>query len=72
MLFDLFVSSLDSLMSVAWFVPANHWLNRKNCCLPEAALITTLSSPMTTGVEELVLQTADEPRFVVDCKVNPL
>jgi len=27
---------------------------------------------MTTGGEELVLQTADEPKFVVDCKVNPL
>jgi len=30
MLFDLFVfvSSLVSLMSAAWFVSANYWLNR--------------------------------------------
>lgn len=27
---------------------------------------------MTTGGEELVFQTANEPRFVVDCKVNPV
>ena len=71
MLFDLFVSSLVSLMLAAWFVSANYWLNRKNCCLPEVGLITTFSPPMTTGGEELVLQTADEPRFVVDCKVKP-
>jgi hypothetical protein len=35
------------------------------------ALITTFSPPMITGAGKLVLQTADEPRFVVDCKVNP-
>ena len=75
MLFDLFVfvSSLVSLMSAAWFVSANYWLNRKNCCLPlVVVLITTLSPPMTTGGGELVVHTADEPRFVADCNVNPL
>ena len=34
-------------------------------------MITTFSPPMTTGGEELVVQTADEPRFVMDCKVKP-
>ena len=27
--------------------------------------------PITTGAGELVVQTAGETRFVVDCKVNP-
>src|ERR1017187_3083133 len=32
----------------------------------------TLFCPLTTtGPGELVVQTADEPRFVVDCNVNP-
>ena len=26
----------------------------------------------TTGAGELVVQTADEPRFVVDCRVKPV
>ena len=26
----------------------------------------------TTGAAELVVQLADEPRFVVDCKLNPM
>ena len=47
--------------------------SRKNICLPVMGLKTTFCPPMmTTGSEELVLQTAGETRFVVDCKVNPV
>ena len=34
-------------------------------------LVITYWSLTMTGAGELVVQTADEPRFVVDCKVNP-
>jgi len=34
-------------------------------------LVTVFWPAVTTGAGELVLQTADEPRLVVDCKVNP-
>ena len=35
--------------------------------------LVTVFCPLTTiGGEELVLQTAEEPRLVVDCKVNPM
>ena len=34
--------------------------------------LVTVFWPLTrTGAGELVVQIADEPRFVVDCKVNP-
>ena len=35
-------------------------------------LVTTFWSLMMTGVGRFVLQAADEPRLVVDCKVNPV
>ena len=34
-------------------------------------LVTVNCPLMRTGAGELVVQTADEPRFVADCKVNP-
>jgi len=45
-----------------------HWLNRKNCCVPEMGLVTVFCPLTTTGTGELVVQIADEPRFVVDCR----
>ena len=35
-------------------------------------LVTVFRPLATTGAGELVVQTADEPRFVVDCRVNPV
>src|ERR1019366_5188029 len=35
-------------------------------------LVTAYCPLTTTGAGELVVQTADEPRFVVDCRVNPV
>jgi len=52
--------------------PSDHWLNRKNCCVPEIRLVTVFRPSMTTGPGELVVQTAGETRFVVDCNVNPV
>ena len=34
-------------------------------------LVTTFCPLTTTGPGETLLQTTDETRFVVDCKVNP-
>ena len=34
-------------------------------------LVTVFCPLTTTGAGELVVQTADETRFVVDCKVKP-
>ena len=39
--------------------------------MPEMGLVTVFWPLTTTGAGELVVQTADEPKFVVDCKVNP-
>ena len=49
----------------------DHWLNRKNCGVPEMGLVTVFCPLTTTGAGELVVQTAAEPRFVVDCRVKP-
>jgi hypothetical protein len=49
----------------------DYWLNLKNCCEPVMGLVTVFCPLTTTGAGELVAQTADEPRFVVDCTVNP-
>src|SRR5579859_3276178 len=46
-------------------------LNRKNCFVPEIGLVTAFCPLTTTGPGELVVQTADEPSSVADCKVNP-
>jgi len=46
-------------------------LNRKNCFVPEIGLVTAFCPLTTTGPRELVVQTADEPSSVADCKVNP-
>ena len=46
-------------------------LTGKNCCAPEMGLVTVFCPLTTTGAGELVVQTAGETRFVVDCKVNP-
>ena len=48
-----------------------YWLSRKNFCVPEMGLVTVFC-PLTTTGGELVVQTANESRFVVDCKVNPV
>ena len=50
----------------------NYLLSRKNCCVPEMGLVTVFSPLTTTGAEELVVQNAAEPRFVVDCRVKPV
>jgi len=47
-------------------------LNRKNCCVPEIGLVTVFCPLMTTGTGELVVQTAEEPRFVVDWSMYPV
>jgi hypothetical protein len=49
----------------------DYWLNRQNCCAPEMGLVTAYCPLTTTGPGELVVQKASEPRFVVDCRVNP-
>jgi hypothetical protein len=51
---------------------ANYWLNRKNCCPPEMGMVTAFCPLKMTGAGRLVVQIGDEPRFVVDCKVNPV
>jgi len=56
---------------VSQYQPGNYWLNRQNFCVPVIGLITTFCPPMTTGGEQLVVQTGEE-RFVVDCRVNPV
>ena len=35
-------------------------------------LVTVFCPLTTTGAGELVVQTADEPRLVVDCRVKPV
>ena len=54
------------LAAVNWLF---HCWSRKNIWVPVMGLITTFCPLMTTGAGELVVQTADEPRFVVDCKL---
>ncbi len=44
---------------------------RKNCWLPEMIFVTVYCPLTTTGALETLAQTIGEPRFVVDCKVNP-
>jgi hypothetical protein len=39
--------------------------------VPEMGLVTAFWPLTTTGAGELVIQTAGETRFVVDCKMNP-
>lgn len=48
-----------------------HWLNRKNCCVPEMGLVTTFCPLTTTGEGRLVVQIL-EARSVVDCTVKPV
>jgi len=50
---------------------SNHWLNRKNIRVPLMGLVTVFCPLTTTGGGELVVQTADETKLVVDCKLNP-
>jgi hypothetical protein len=45
---------------------SRYWLKRKNCCVPEMGLVTVFCPLTTTGAGEFVVQTADEPRLVVD------
>src|SRR5947207_2457647 len=44
---------------------------RKNCCLPELGLVTVFNPFTTIDAGKLVVQIADRPRLVVDCKENP-
>jgi hypothetical protein len=49
----------------------HYWLSLKNCCEPVMGMVTVFCPLTTMGAGELVVQTADGPRFVVDCTVNP-
>ena len=49
----------------------DYWHNRQDCCGAEMGLVTVFCPSATIGAGELVLQTAGETRFVVDCTVNP-
>lgn len=40
--------------------------------MPEMGLVTVFSPLTMTGSGELVIQKADETRFVVDCRVKPV
>jgi hypothetical protein len=51
--------------------PHGYCTSRKNCCVPEMGLVTVFCPLTLTGAGELVVQTADGPRFAVDCKMNP-
>src|SRR5690242_18000777 len=46
----------------------HHWLNLKNCCVPETGLVTVFSPLTTTGAGRLVVH-AGETTFVVDSRV---
>ena len=49
-----------------------YWLNLKNCCVPDIGLVIVFCPLTTTGAGRLVVQLADGPRLVADCKVNPV
>jgi hypothetical protein len=48
-----------------------HLANLKNCRLPEMGLVTVFCSLMMAGAGETAVQ-VEAPRFVVDCKMNPV
>jgi hypothetical protein len=50
----------------------NYWLNLKNICEPVMGLVTVFCPLTTALVGETALQAADEPRLVLDSKVNPV
>src|SRR5665213_614857 len=53
----------------SWVHSFDYWLNRKNCCVPEMGLVTVFCPLTMTALGETLPQTADETRFVVDCKI---
>jgi hypothetical protein len=45
-----------------------HWLNLKNCCVPEIGFVTIFNPLTTTGTGKTLVQTGGETRLLLDCK----
>ena len=68
---QLFMQPLaGSFLAAIAGIRSAHWLNLKNCCVPEMGLVTVYWPLITTEAEKLLVQTGDK-RFVVDCRVKP-